>query len=185
MNDSSLSDRACSQETTLLLCDAAGRVQAVSSGTKNQAMFGASARQKHFAEVFGPDSNLTLWLTDHINEGRKRGEYFAESRVENGKSHLHVKVESLRNESELYGFAVYLSGDEHDRAPLALDEGDAIVTRQQWHDIKNHLGGLKLYATFLKRKLGAGDDQQIVEKMLHGIDVLIEHLAKIRRGEAQ
>lgn len=157
----------------------------MSSGAKSQEMFGGSARQKHFAEVFGPDSNLTLWLTDHINEGRKRGDYFAESKLYNGDSHLHVKVESLRNDSELYGFAVYLCGAEHNGAPLALDEGDAVVTRQQWHDIKNHLGGLKLYATFLKRKLGAGDDQQIVEKMLHGIDVLIEHLAKIRRGEAQ
>ncbi len=185
MNESSLSERACAQETTLLLCDAAGRVQAVSSGANDEAIFSASARHKHFAEVFGPDSNLTLWLTDHINEGRKRGAYIAESRLENGDSQLHVRVESLRNDDELYGFAVYLSGGEQDHAPLALDEGDAIVTRQQWHDIKNHLGGLKLYATFLKRKLGAGDDQQIVEKMLHGIDVLIEHLAKIRRGEAQ
>jgi len=59
------------------------------------------------------------------------------------------------------------------------------VTRQQWHDIKNQLGGLKLYATFLNRKLPLTEDRQTVERMLNGINVLIEHLAKIRRGELQ
>lgn len=165
----------------MLVCDAAGRVQAVSSGAHAEAI-GADVTRKHYAEVFGRDSNITKWLTDHFEQARKQGDYSAEASVQNGDAPLSVRLESLKTADEFYGFAVHLN--PRDRA-LKLEEGDAIVTRQEWHDVKNHLGGLKLYATFLKRKLAMGEDQQIVEKMLQGIDVLIEHLAKIRRGESQ
>jgi hypothetical protein len=168
---------------TLLVCDAAGKVQAVSSNSSAVNFAQPETTQKHFSEVFGRDSQLTHWLTEQIGLARKRGEHYAESTVQNGSCELTVRLESLRRDSELYGFAVYISSPA--AGGPALGEGDAIVTRQQWHDIKNHLGGLKLYATFLKRKLPAGDDQQTVEKMLSGIDGLIDHLAKIRRGEAK
>jgi hypothetical protein len=125
--------------TTLVVCDAGGRVLAVSSGAAASGLFGSGAVQKHFAEIFGTDSAITSWLTKHLSEARRR----------------------------------------------AICEGDAIVTRQQWHDIKNHLGGLKLYATYLKRKLPEGEDQEISGKILTGVDALIDKLAKIRRGETQ
>jgi hypothetical protein len=178
------SGKSLRSQVTLLICDAAGKVQAVSSGNSAYKLARPEAAQKHFSEVFGRDSQLTDWLTEQFSIARKDAEHYAESRVRNGSGEVMVKLESLRRDSELYGFAVYISSIEEAARP-ALGEGDAIVTRQQWHDIKNHLGGLKLYATFLKRKLPAGDDQQTVEKMLSGIDGLIDHLAKIRRGEAQ
>ena len=66
-----------------------------------------------------------------------------------------------------------------------LEEGDAVVTRWQWHEIKNHIGALKLYTTFLSRKLLEGDEGQTIEKILKGINALIDFLARIRRGESK
>jgi len=184
MSDFESSGQLHLKAATLLVCDAAGRVQAVSSGSRTPA-FGADAVQKHYAEVFGMGSNITVWLTEHFERARKQGFYSAESNIQNGLAPLSVKLETLKSDGELYGFAVHLIPIGSRKEVPTLNEGDAIVTRQEWHDVKNHLGGLKLYATFLKRKLALGEDQQIVEKMLKGIDVLIEHLAKIRRGESQ
>jgi len=159
-------------------------VQAVSSGMPAPTI-GADAVQKHFTEIFGRDSNITKWLTEQLEAARKQGDYSAESHIQDSEALVSVRVESLKTGAELYGFAVYLNPHGAKNQCLTLEEGDAVVTRQEWHDVKNHLGGLKLYATFLKRKLALEEDQQIVEKMLQGIDVLIEHLAKIRRGESQ
>jgi hypothetical protein len=184
MSNLELAGRLHLKSATLLVCDAAGRVQAVSSGAAAPTI-GADAVQKHYAEVFGRDSNITKWLTDQLEAARKHGDYLAESNIQNGDAPLSVRLESLKTGDELYGFAVYLNPECLKAPCLTLQEGDTVVTRQEWHDVKNHLGGLKLYATFLRRKLVLEEDQRIVEKMLQGIDVLIEHLAKIRRGESQ
>jgi nitrogen-specific signal transduction histidine kinase len=66
-----------------------------------------------------------------------------------------------------------------------LAEGGSIVTRKQWHEIKNHIGALRLYATFLKRRMPEGDERQIVEKVLQGVNTLIGYLERIRRGDPQ
>lgn len=166
---------------TLMICDAAGRLSAVSAASTDAVCVRAGADQKHFAEVFGRDSSITRWITEHMGEARKREDYIAQASVENGSSLLTLKLETLKCGGELYGFALHLLPKAAGSDNLTLNEGDAVVTRQQWHDIKNHLGGLKLYATFLKRKLPAGDDQQTVEKMLKGVDVLIDLLARFRR----
>jgi hypothetical protein len=171
--------------TTLVICDAGGRVLAVSSGAASGGMFGAGAVQKHFAEVFGPDSAITSWLTEHLSEARKRGDYYAESGLESEGLKLFACIETLMNEGEIFGYALHFLPDGAPGGRRAICEGDAVVTRQQWHDVKNHLGGLKLYATYLKRKLPEGEDQQIAEKILNGVDTLIDNLAKIRRGETQ
>jgi nitrogen-specific signal transduction histidine kinase len=184
MSESISSGQLHLKAAALLVCDAAGRVKAVSSGTAAEAI-GTDVARKHYAEVFGRDSNITKWLTDHFELARKQGDYSVEANVQNGDAPLSVRLESLKTDDEFYGFAVHLNPADSRDQVLKLQEGDAIVTRQEWHDVKNHLGGLKLYATFLKRKLAMNEDQQIVEKMLQGIDVLIEHLAKIRRGESQ
>lgn len=71
-----------------------------------------------------------------------------------------------------------------------VDAGERVVTpqdvaRKTWHDIQNQLGGLKLYATFLKRKLGSADDQvrETVDKIVAGIDAVAQSIADARRGE--
>jgi hypothetical protein len=173
------------KEEVLLLCDAAGRVQAVSGGTASDAFSCVTIAQKHFAELFGPESSITRWLTDHLNEARRKIDYYAESNLEFNNRMMFLRLESLKCDDELYGFALQVLPVGAPANEAALEEGDAIVYRKQWHEIKNHIGALKLYATFLTRKMQEGDERQTVEKMLNGINVLIDYLAKIRRGDAQ
>lgn len=178
-------EKAKLNATTLVVCDAGGRVLAVSSGAAAGGLFGAGAAQKHFAEIFGTDSAITTWLTEHLSEARKRGDYYAESSLEGNELKMFACIETLMKDGEIFGYALHFIPDGAPGGRRAVCEGDAVVTRQQWHDVKNHLGGLKLYATYLKRKLPEGEDQKIAEKILAGVDGLIDQLAKIRRGETQ
>jgi hypothetical protein len=132
----------------------------------------------HFADMFGADSMLARWLAEHYLKARAMDDYQTESELEHNGIPLQVRLETLRQHGTSYGIALLLAA-----RGAVLGDGDAIVTRQQWHDIKNHLGGVKLYATFLKRKLADGEDQPIVDKILNGINGLIEQMARIRRGE--
>ncbi len=145
----------------------------------------AGLDQKHYAEIFGRDSNITEWLTEQISRARKQENYSAESNLHDGARPILVRLDSLRRGGELYGFALQIIGREAKPCGIALEEGDAVVYRRQWHEIKNHIGAMKLYATFLTRKLPEGDERDTVEKMLNGINTLIEYLAQIRRGEAK
>jgi hypothetical protein len=180
-----VAEKAKLNATTLVVCDAGGRVLAVSSGAAANGLFGTGAAQQHFAEVFGLDSAITSWLTEHLSEARKRGDYYAESSLDGDDNKLFACIETLMKDGEIFGYALHFIPDGASGGRHALCEGDSVITRQQWHDVKNHLGGLKLYATYLKRKLPEGEDQQIAEKILAGVDGLIDHLAKIRRGETQ
>ena len=176
----------------VLICDVEGKVRASSTesspllsaaemlavtGNDHERAAGAHAA-KHFAEIFESNSLLARWLGEQYIEARESFDYQAECELEHNGKAVHVRLEALRQYGNPYGFALHIS----DCSPI-LVEGETIVTRQQWHDIKNHLGGVKLYATFLKRKLTGGDDQPIVDKILNGINGLIEELARIRRGE--
>lgn len=53
------------------------------------------------------------------------------------------------------------------------------------HDLKNQLNGLKLYATFLKRRIEKSDrpedERETVEKLMNGLDRAAEDLATIVR----
>jgi nitrogen-specific signal transduction histidine kinase len=169
-------------DIAFLIYDAAGRLQAASAGAMEWlSPLGKLPRGEsaHFAEVFGSDSVLTRWLTEQINQARRKDAHSATLLLDNDGCTLQVRLDALRRDDQLYGFAICIS----DKKLVALPEGDAVITRQQWHDIKNRLGGLKLYATFLKKKMANDEDRQIAEKMLDGLNGLIEHLARIRRGE--
>jgi nitrogen-specific signal transduction histidine kinase len=169
----------------LFICDVDGRVQAVSSAAALKGLLNGSPVQKHFTEVFGAGSEISGWLAEHIDEARNHEQYRMESRLEHNGERMTIMLESLKHAEALYAFAIQVKPHSCGEAQAEVAEGDAVVTRQQWHDIKNQLGGLKLYATFLNRKLPPSEDRQTVERMLNGINVLIEHLAKIRRGESQ
>jgi len=71
------------------------------------------------------------------------------------------------------------------RAALRGDVAPADVSRKTWHDIQNQLGGLKLYATFLKRKLGEADAQlrETADKIVSGIDAVAQSISDARRGQ--
>ena len=187
--------------TILLIYDTDGNLVAETdrsseSGARpEEPVMPGSSNGVHYAETFGRDSDLTTWLAKQIDQAKAHESYTAESRLEYLGGRVRVRFETLRfpagdtpredfsgksisNDAKRY--AVLISPSE-DRIP----EGASLITRQQWHDIKNHLGGLKLYATFLKKKIPDGEDQAIVEKLLNGINGLIEHLAQIRGGDAK
>jgi len=143
---------------------------------------------------------LATWVTKQINEARSNQSHRAQSSLEYQGGRVSVKFETLTFQgqsisqddvSSRSASAEVSSGRENGYAVIvapiesSIPEGASVVTRQQWHDIKNHLGGLKLYATFLKKKTADGDDRAIVEKMLNGINGLIDHLAQIRGGDAK
>ncbi|HKP84711.1 MAG TPA: hypothetical protein VJZ26_01365 [Blastocatellia bacterium] len=185
MRANRLADGPIVDDVTMLVCDAAGRVQAITSSASRKLIACSPSKHEHFAEVFGDGSEVTEWLTYHMNEARKHGDYYVESRLENGSDPLLVRLESLKCDEELFGFALTLKPHAPAKPRETLQDGDAVVFRKQWHEIKNHIGALKLYATFLTKKMQEGDERQTVEKMLNGINGLIDYLAKIRRGEAQ
>src|SRR5689334_1290428 len=53
------------------------------------------------------------------------------------------------------------------------------------HDLKNQINGLKLYATFLRRRIEKserpGDEQETVEKLINGLNRAAEDLSLIVR----
>src|SRR5262249_43555759 len=159
----------------------------------------------NYADIFGRGSDLTSWLTKQIDQARKDESHAAQSSLDHLGGKVIVRFEALslpgaaisgpgNSGKERAGIdpAGQDRGGHHERYAVlispsedSIPEGASLITRQQWHDIKNHLGGLKLYATFLKKKIADGEDQAIVEKLLNGINGLIDHLAQIRGGDAK
>jgi nitrogen-specific signal transduction histidine kinase len=171
-------------DVSLVICDAAGRLLAVSANASQELIPCSPTVHQHFSELFGESSAITAWLTDHLGQARRAGDYYVEHQIENDGGRLTLRLESLMCDQELYGFALTLA-PAPSSSIVSLEEGDAVVYRKQWHEIKNYIGALKLYATFLSKKLPDGDEKQTIEKMLAGINGLIEYLARIRRGETQ
>jgi hypothetical protein len=169
--------------TILIVLSPGGRIEAASKAPagwlRAQAVDTAADDEPnaHYSRSFGTESEITLWISKQIEQAH--GEKFhAQSNIAINGQVVGAKFETLSRDGLLFGYAVQLSA-----CGLQVSEGDAVVGRQQWHDIKNHLGGLKLYATFLNKKIPEGEDRQIVEKLLKGINSLIDHLARIRRGD--
>jgi hypothetical protein len=169
----------------LMICDTGGKVKAITSMASREGFPELAWRESDVAEVlrFGPA--LSEWVDDRILEARGRDEYSAETVLDNDEVRLFVKLESLRHGEELYGFALQVFSTPASEALCVLHDGDAVVERRQWHEIKNHVGALKLYATFLKRKLPDGDERRTVEKIFSGVNALIGYLDRVRRGDAQ
>lgn len=177
----------------LLVCDAAGRVQAVNSGAGTEVVLGLDTGDVGVAQYFGQNSPINRWFLEQIQEAGELADFSAEADLdlEDGEKQVFVRLNSLKCENAQYRFALQLCPEHPTRSsqplpevPAQLKDGDSIVTRKEWHEIKNHVGALRLYATFLKRRMPEGDERQIVEKVLQGINTLIGYLDRIRRGES-
>jgi len=172
----------------LLVCDTAGKVQAVTSKGEGETFRGVNVAERDLdlADIFGRGSHITNWFKESIKDALDQDEYTAEATVDLGfgGDTVFAKLESLRCGSELYGFALQLCPSAPEPGAFSPPEGDSLITRKQWHEIKNHVGALRLYATFLKRKMPDGDERLIIEKMLNGVNALIGYLDKIRRGDS-
>jgi hypothetical protein len=184
MSAKNMSEGPRVSDVTMVVCDAAGRLLAISANAPSEIISCSPVAHQHFAEVFGESSAITRWLTNHLGQARREGDYVVESQIETDNGLLHIRLESLMCDQELYGFALTLAPPTPPTGE-GLEEGDSVVYRKQWHEIKNYIGALKLYATFLNRKLPEGDERQTIEKMLNGINSLIDYLARIRRGETK
>ena len=185
----------------LLVCDATGRVQATTS--KAGMEVGAiNTGQEDFAQFFGLNAAVNQWFVERMQEANESADYSAEANLdlEDGDTHVFVRVDRLKCENEHYRFALQLcpagpelaepepsepKPSEPKPSKPKLGDGDSVVTRKQWHEIKNHIGALRLYATFLKRRMPEGDERQIVEKVLQGVNVLIGYLDRVRRGDPE
>lgn len=166
----------------LLVCNPAGKVQAITTNTPGNSFSGASIVERDFAEFFGLGSTVNRWFAERMREAREQDEYSAEASLESEGGLVFVRLESLRRDGELYGFALQSFPLDLPSTPHPLNDGESVITRRQWHEIKNHVGALKLYATFLKRKMPDGDERRIVEKIFGGVNALIGYLDRIRRG---
>lgn len=170
----------------LLVCDAAGKVQAVTSKS-GMDIRPAKPGEDDFAHFFGVSSAVNQWFLERMQEARESADYSAEANLdlEDGGTHVFVRVDSLRCDNEHYRFALQFCPAEAPLEVQKLGDGDSIVSRKQWHEIKNHIGALRLYATFLKRRMPEGDEREIVEKVLQGVNALIGYLDRVRRGDPQ
>jgi nitrogen-specific signal transduction histidine kinase len=168
----------------LLLCDAAGKVQAITGKESGSINAGEENDVAHF---FGFNSVVNQWFLERLAEAQELPDYSAEANLdlEDGDTHVFVRVDSLKCQNEHYRFVLQLCPSEPELSVQKLRDGDSIVTRRQWHEIKNHIGALRLYVTFLKRRMSEGDDRQIVDKVLQGVNALIGYLDRIRRGDPQ
>jgi hypothetical protein len=185
MNPPEPADSLHPSKGVLLVCNPAGKIQAITSKATGDSLAEASVAELDLSESFGFGSTINCWLAEKMREAREQAEYSAEARLENGNGQIFVHLDSLRRNGELYGFALRFYPLEVVKTPPGLDDGDSVITRRQWHEIKNHVGALKLYATFLKRKMPDGDERRIVEKIFGGVNALIGYLDRIRRGEPQ
>jgi hypothetical protein len=178
-----------------LICNAEGNLLAAAVGATETLLPLLAAGDRtddcvcNLSELLGQDSELTQWLAEQFSEAAKADSHIAESLVVWRQRRVQVKFDCLLYAGHVFGYAIQISDSNHSNlAGLfkpAPSDGDTVVTRQQWHEIKNHLGGLKLYATFLRRKIAGDENQVVVEKLLKGINGFIDHLARIRKGDSK
>lgn len=179
------STRARINRAMLLVCDACGKVQAVTSMSARDTLPQASFLGRDITQVLEYGPAINTWLDERIREANGVDEYSAETSLETGNTRLFLRLDSLKRDNELCGFALQILPFESSEMLCVLREGDSIVERKQWHEIKNHVGALKLYATFLKRMMADGDERRTVEKIFNGVNALITYLDRIRRGEEE
>lgn len=170
---------------TLVICDAEGRVEAVSVEAPGSGPAISFPDKKHFSEILGQGSILTVWVAEQIADTQGRNHYCSETTLDSryGDETLFIRFEALTLGGELRGFAIHIFPKGAVGSIRSISEGDAVVTKQQWHDIKNRLSVLKLYATLLRKSLPEGEDQKTADKLLNGIDTITRELAEIRRGD--
>ncbi|HYL99292.1 MAG TPA: hypothetical protein VEZ90_10080, partial [Blastocatellia bacterium] len=197
------------RETAILLIyDCEGNVQAVSGSIDGEASSKAGAPQTSCEEpepnhlgLFnlsqrGADetqSALGLWVASQIQEAKSNWPRFSQTLIETYGESFDARFQTLTGSGGLFGYALQLNRsptaspvkDQLANAEQPQSDPATLITREQWHDIKNELGGLKLYATFLRKRHWGSEDLEVVDKLLNGINGLIDHLARIRRGETR
>jgi len=160
----------------VLVCDRDGRIRTASREVSELLGGDISSGEQTVADRYAGSRQFVEWVTGALERSAAgESQYGLVRAVEGGM--LRAGATQLEDG----GFAVTL---------VRADVGDRVVSpqdvaRKTWHDIQNQLGGLKLYATFLKRKLGDADPQirETADKIVAGIDAVAQSIADARRGE--
>lgn len=159
----------------VIICDAEGRVRSASRGAGVTFGTDGPLPGTSIGEALGATPKLRDWI---VAAAERTSDWNGDACVvlEETGTALDVCLTPL----EGGGFAVVASPAE--LGTVSPDD----VTQQEWHDIKNQLGGLKLYATFLKKRYG--DEEGLVgetaAKIVGGIDAVVAAIAAARRGES-
>lgn len=161
-----------SDETKVIVVDAAGRVASATSGA--DALLGVAGLRAGATldEALAESPELRTWVAETA-AGRTNGSG-DRCVVGDGAASVEVRFAPLDADG---AFALVAAPAE--AAPIHGSE----VSQQAWHDIKNQLGGLKLYATFLKMKLASQDEtiRETTAKIVGGIDAVVRSIAEVRR----
>jgi hypothetical protein len=155
---------------TVIICDADGRVLSASGGQGVAAV----------GESLAGSPKMREWVEVALERVREDGVADTCVVLEDDGVALDVAVVPLDGPD---GAAFAVVASRADVAAVAPHE----VSQKAWHDIKNQLGGLKLYATFLRRRF-VGDDElahETVGKIVSGIDAVVNAIAAARRGEEE
>jgi hypothetical protein len=149
------------------------RVRLASSGAAARLGVAELREGASLDDAFSADAALREWASAAAADASERGT--SGSCVRPGAAPVRVSIAPIASG----GFALVAA----DADPPAVDGSQ--VSQQAWHDIKNQLGGLKLFATFLKIKLANQDEQirETTEKIVGSIDAIVKSIADVRRGE--
>ena len=134
----------------------------------------------HLIDLMGKDSPIVSWAIEELSLQRGITNWSAGNCINIGGHDICLSLRSLKQGSEPCLFYLRVTDSN-----LTLTEGSAVVTRKHWHDIKNQLGGIKLYSTFLRKKMPEGDDREIIDKILVIMNDLIDLIDRIRAGEGK
>jgi hypothetical protein len=159
-------------ETKVIVVGADGRVRSATGGAG--ALLGGDVRAGAAVDdVFEARPELLAWLAEASNGAGDRCVVDG-----GGGASVEVRFASLDGDG---GYALVAAPAE----PPPIH--GSLVSQQAWHDIKNQLGGLKLYATFLKMKLASQDEmvRDTTAKIIGGIDAVVRSIAEVRRGPEQ
>jgi nitrogen-specific signal transduction histidine kinase len=160
---------------TVIVFDADGLVRSATSGAAALLGSGELRSGASLDDAFAGAPTLRQWIALAADRARASGAGDSCVLLGDGGPAVQVCLAPIAGGD---GFALVASPSE----PPSVDAES--VSQRAWHDIKNQLGGLKLYATFLKMRLGAQDElvRETSEKIVSGIDAIVRSIAEVRRG---
>ncbi len=167
------------KDIQVVVVDAAGTVRFASQGASTTFGAGGLRPGADVDDAFRGTGELGAWISEASHRARETGTG-DRCFVQAGDDGAGVDF-ALTPTSDDGAFVVVASMSEPEPVEIAT------VSQRAWHDIKNQLGGLKLYATFLKIKLGGEDDmvRETTAKIVGGIDAIVHSIAEARRGIVQ
>jgi len=180
-------DRA---SVTVIACDAAGRINSVGGEIEKFTQDFSISPQllgRQCADVFKEIPQLTDWLESEMRSRESAINASQQLSLASGQGLLQAHLLSLKSDGQQGGFILLLIAQLD--SPQKSEQPNSscsstLLSQRLRHDLKNQLGGMKLYATFLKRRLS--HDAALVEpveKIIAGIDALTAQISQMRFEE--